>query len=258
LNINICSASNAETETYVSRRSSVLKLLSFLMTAILVVVPSLAQQSRNTISGCLTGEPNNLILGAVPSGNTFRLQGKTEELVRHRNQLVRLIGSEVTPASEKHAGTFTVQQVEALADTCTAPLPPQRPEDIRGVTGKAGAHQSAVPLSDTRSAGKVTPGYQTEAGGAQQPGGSAQAPANERNKTPARGRLAPPEWGQVGQSQTSADRSAAAAERAEEEPGETLGVDNEGSKAPPAWDGEPEALPVSNGKKSTRSDKAKP
>jgi hypothetical protein len=181
-----------------------------------------AQQTGNTVVGCLTGEPGGFVLGAVPSGNTYQLQGDTALLNAHRQQLVRVTG---TPSGQGASAVFKVQKLEPVADTCTATLPPHSPSAVRSVTGKTGLEGTAVNRSDTRTAGEVTPGWQTEAGEAQQPGKYVQVPPGEKNTPPARGALAPPQWDQVGQDQQTADTSAAAAQRAEQQPRQTLGVD---------------------------------
>jgi hypothetical protein len=181
-----------------------------------------AQQTGNTIAGCLTGDPGSFVLGVVPSGKTYRLQGDTALLNAHRQQLIRVTG---TQSGQGASAVFNVQKLEPVADTCTATLPPQNPNAVRSVTGKTGIEGTAVNKSDTRSAGEVTPGWQTEAGEAQQPGKHVEARPGERNTPPARGALAPPQWDQVGQDQQTADASAAAAQRAEQQPNQTLGVD---------------------------------
>lgn len=185
-------------------------------------LPGAAQQGGNTIAGCLIGETGNFALGAVPSGKSYRLVGDNTLLNAHRQQLVRVTGNQ---SGEGKTAAFTVQKLDVLADTCTAPLPPESQNAVRGVTGKAGAEGTAVNDSDTRTAGEITPGRQTEAGEAQQPGRHTQVPAGEQNTPPARGALAPPQWDQVGQDQQTADRSAAVAQQAEQRPNQTLGVD---------------------------------
>jgi hypothetical protein len=60
---------------------------------------------------------------------------------------------------------------------------------------------------------------------AQQPGAHTEIPRGETNPLPDRGKLAPAQWDQVGQDQQTADVSAAAAQRAEQRPNQTLGVD---------------------------------
>lgn len=185
-------------------------------------LPGGAQQSGTTLAGCLTGAPDNFVLGAVPSGNTYRLRGDTVLLNAHRQQLIRVTG---TQSGQGASAVFHVKKLEPLADTCAASLPPQDPDATRSVAGRTGVEGTAVNKSDTRTAGEVTPGWQTQAGEAQQPGERVAARPGERNTPPARGVLAPPQWDQVGQDQQTADRSAAVAQRAEQRPNQTLGVD---------------------------------
>ncbi len=186
---------------------------------------SQAQQAKvTTLSGCLSGEPGSFTLGAVPSGYVYRLQGQTKVLIGHTNQLIRITGSEAAPAGSDRTGTFTVQNVQVLRDNCLTPLPPQSANAVRPATGKAGAESTAVNTSTTQSVGENTPGAQTQTGEAQQAGKHAAVPSGSTNAPAARGPLAPPQWGNAGQSQSEGDTNAAAAERGEEYPNYDLGV----------------------------------
>ncbi len=200
--------------------------------ATLLLLPlAIAQNGPdNTLAGCLTGQAGSFTLGAVPSGNNYRLTGNVSALNGHDRQMVRVTGRQLAAGNGAQAGTFEVQKVQVLASSCTAPLPNLK--SPQAVTGKTGIRGTAVPDTDTSTAGRVTPGPDTHEGRAQMPG--AHAPGTEPNQPAKQGPLAPPQWGQVGQSQTSGDRGAAAAERAEEEPNHTLGVNATPSYANPA------------------------
>jgi hypothetical protein len=213
------------------------------------------QQNSSVISGCLLGNPGTFMLGAVPSGDMYRLRGNAALVDAHRDQLVRLTGTLAAPARGNTPGVFTVQRVDPIASSCTTPLSPQNPNAISSVTGKAGMEEIAANASTTRSAGRVTPGNQTEAGEAQQLGVYSGVKPGERNQPASRGRLAPPLWDQVGQDQPTADLSAAAAQRAEEQPNETLGVNALPSYANPKL---PEGAPATQGSTGNLGARTKP
>jgi len=106
-----------------------------------------------------------------------------------------------------------------------------KPETGQAVPGE-GSSQGVVRqnATSTDSAGQNTPGVQTEAGSAQQPGTAPDvpqtAPATQGN--PGGGGT---EIQQAGQSPAEAERNAQAAGRAEIKPGSTLGVDATQSKS---------------------------
>lgn len=204
----------------------------FFSLAIALALPPLAAPQNapaSTLAGCLTGQSGNYTLGAVPGGNTYRLTGNLSALNGHQQQLIRLSGRQLAAATGAQLGTFEVQGIQVLANSCTAPLPNRKSPEA--VTGKTGVKGTAIPETDTSTAGRVTPGYQTPAGQAQTPGAHRGTEPNPPGK---QAPLAPPQWGQVGQNQGTADRSAAAAERAEEEPHHTLGVNATPSYTNPA------------------------
>ncbi|MFB3813265.1 MAG: hypothetical protein ACE14L_04065 [Terriglobales bacterium] len=203
-----------------------------LLAAILVLLPC-AASSRNQLAGCLVGSGGQFTLGAVPSGYTYRLQGDTANLYKYDRYLVRLTGAEAAPASSNQFGAFNVQKIEPLADTCTAPLPPQNPQAIRPATGKTSAQGVAVNTTTTYTAGIVTPGASTETGISQQPGEYKEFPRRDLIRPRERGLLEPPVWGQVGAAPQEGNLGAPAAERAEMYPGQTLGVSAMPSYAKP-------------------------
>ncbi len=191
-----------------------------------------AQQPRaNSISGCLALRAGQYELGAVPSGYTYVLRGNTADLYKYEHYLVRLTGAAATPANSNQQGTFNVQAVSVLGDSCTTPLPPENPQGVRPVTGKTGQVATNINSSTTASVSEITPGTDTGAGMAQQPGEHVEVAPGEVNRPPDRGLLAPPNWLQVGEAPQEGNLDAAAAQRAEELPSATLGVNATPSQA---------------------------
>ena len=196
--------------------------------ALFLVHPADAQEV--TLAGCLSGEPGNYILGAIPSGKLYRLQGNPKLLLGYGNRLIRVAGTQSAPSGSQQ-GVFQVQRVEQISDTCTTPLPARDGQEVRPATGKTAEQSVAVNTSSTASLGLNTPGAETESGQAQRPGRwSGVSPDTGSKPDP----LAPPVWGQVGQAPQEGNHLAAAAERAEEYLGHTLGVNATPEKAPAA------------------------
>ena len=100
--------------------------------------------------------------------------------------------------------------------------PPAQTQPVTGKTSQQGTH---INTSTTGSAGIETPGVQTNAGIAQQPG--KHTPGQQLPGTPQSRPGAPPNWEQAGQEENLANINAAAAYRAEiGGPYGTLGVNN--------------------------------
>jgi hypothetical protein len=140
------------------------------------------------------------------------------------------------------AGIFILSSGFVLAQNPVADKNTQQPQSKNNqgqpITGKSqpnsGAPERAV--TTTGSAGQTTPGAETEAGVAQQPGGN----SDVRHTAPATGNRAvksssktvlPPNPNAPGQTAQQADVNAQAASRAEIQPGSTLGVNGETNSA---------------------------
>ncbi len=206
-------------------------VLAALMVALLWTLSLSAQVRPNSLSGCLVLHAGQYELGAVPSGYTYVLRGNTAGLYKYEHYLVRLTGAAATPANSNQQGTFNVQGVSVLGDSCTTPVPPQIRQAVRPVTGKTGQVANDINTSTTASVTEITPGAQTGAGMVQQPSEHAEVEPGEVNRIPERGLLAPPNWGQVGEAPQEGNLDAAAAQRAEETPSATLGVNATPSQA---------------------------
>jgi negative regulator of sigma E activity len=83
--------------------------------------------------------------------------------------------------------------------------------------------------------------------------GEQQAKGRKTTGAPASAPLAPPKWGQTGDSAQSSNTNAAAAERAQQEKGSTLGVNNVPKHAKP---NQPQGQASSEGKAKTASGKS--
>ncbi len=176
-----------------------------------------AQHSR--VDGCLAVKNGQYVL--LQGGSTqYALHGNNQELQRHLGELVRVDGQVFRGSQD--SGGLRVTSISTLQSNCLLTPPPG--SATSAVVGKSGNQQVAVPDTTTGTAGKVTPGYQTEAGVAQAPG------TNTMPRTPARAPLphsqpgAPPIWEQAGQNPNSADVMAEAAARGEVQPGAPLGT----------------------------------
>ena len=208
----------------------------------IVALSPFALAENNTLSGCLSGEPGNYVLSAEPSGNLYRLQGNIGALAGYGHYLIRITGSETAHASSTQPGTFGVQDVQAISDSCTTPLPPQNPAAIRPVTGKTAPGTVAINTSSTKSIAETTPGAETAAGEAQQPGVQGKfAPPYQPAR---RGPIAPPVWEQAGQAPQEGNTNADAVQHTEIQPSSTLGVN---AMPPYANPQQPQGKPATQG-----------
>ena len=123
--------------------------------------------------------------------------------------------------------TFILAVVFATLCCCLLAAQSQTASD-NSVTTMTGANAVAAPAPALRDLDENTAGAGTQARKDQERYGTA------RRQTAQPGPLAPPLWEQVGQQQAVADLSAAAAERAEMQPGATLGVNAWPAEANPA------------------------
>ena len=172
--------------------------IAVVIAAVAAAVPICAQAQPGSLEGCLTRDGARYILGVIPAGSTYQLQGNTSALVGHTEQLVHVAGSSLRLAAGNQAGAFSVTDLTVLADTCTALLPPQIGK-IKPVTGTTAPNAIAVNTGTTADA---------VARDASAPG-----------KT-----LRPPNWNQIGQDEQTADVHAAAVLQTEQYPYYTLGV----------------------------------
>lgn len=136
------------------------------------------------------------------------------------------------------AGVFLLGAGMALAQNPVADQNTQPPQNHKNqgqpINGKTNANQGpAYPVTTTDSVGQTTPGADTEAGVAQQPGQN----VDIRHTAPAKGKaqnsktIQPPNPNDPGQTAQEADVNAQAASRAEIQPGTTLGVNGETNSA---------------------------
>jgi plastocyanin len=202
-------------------------IVLILVGSISVYAPTTPQK---TFVGCFNRRPDGVLqFGAVPSGELFTLRGHTNLAEAHVNQLVRVVGDvEQNGNDNVPAATLTVVQVQALAASCTSVLPSKT---VEGVPGKVGEDAVAVPLTNTATEDRTTPGFQTEVEGAQSLGAR-----SDSSRQSAEAPTAPPRPEQVGQSEAAANVNARSVERAEILPGITLGVTGSGGEsetAPP-------------------------
>ena len=175
-------------------------LTAILLAAMIaVVVPTYAQSQSGSLEGCLIRNEAQYILGQVPSGAAYQLQGNMPVLVGHTEQLVRLAGSKLRSATGNQAGAFSVTGLTVLAETCTALLPPQNASEIVPVTGTTAPNAVAVNVGTTANPLPL----------------SASAPGQT---------LRPPNWNEIGQDELTAGTNAAAVLQTEQYPYYTLGV----------------------------------
>jgi len=113
---------------------------------------------------------------------------------------------------------------------------------VRPVTGETSAAATAINASSTKSVEETTPGAQTSAGEAQQPGVHLATP--QPYQPARRGPLAPPVWVQAGQAPQEGNTNAAAVLQTEEQPSSTLGVNAMPSYANPK---QPQGTPATQG-----------
>jgi hypothetical protein len=107
------------------------------------------------------------------------------------------------------------------------PHSPKVPGWNKPETGKVGTHETAIPVTTTKSAGVTTPVINTNNGAAQAPGVNTEGWTAPVNPRPTLG--APPNWEQAGQLPQEGDTNAAKAIEAEvggAPGGGTLGVNN--------------------------------
>ncbi len=131
-------------------------------------------QSREEMIGCVSGSRNDLLLNQQQQRRTYRLKGNTGQLPSDLGKLVKVTGHMVPgtgPAvsgAQEQAPIFQVSGVQVLESSCTYQSPPGvGPLPATGKTGNSG---EAFNVTTTESAGRVTPGNETQAGRAQEPG----------------------------------------------------------------------------------------
>ncbi len=180
------------------------------------VGPAVAQQDSR-MDGCLARQGDQYVLLQGPPRTTYLLRGNSEQLKQHMGELVRVSGRlQVARGS----AAFIVTSLDRLASHCWRQIPPGSATDA--ITGKTGPQGVSIPVTTTGTVGETTPGVQTGAGIAQQPGIHtlpATPPPISQQKPGA-----PPDWEMVGQTPEEANRNAEASSRALIEPGATLGV----------------------------------
>jgi hypothetical protein len=131
------------------------------------------------------------------------------------------------------SGTMLFAQ-NPVADN-NAQAPQSHDNQGKGISGRTGSNtgQPEAPVTTTGSVGQTTPGYDTEAGVEQIPGGNSDVPhtasATPGKSAPGMGEIrkktiVPPDPASPGQNARAADINAQAAHRAEIEPGHTQGV----------------------------------
>ena len=154
----------------------------------------------NALEGCLSGGPGNFMLSQPKLSRRYKVEGDS-------NQLQQQVGREVqlTGYLQPGAGSvFHADNVQRLAAACNYQSG-QMPEAVGGKQGSTGDN---VPVTSTGSVGATTPGYQTQAGEAQQPGAAAGLNAGgatpPHQNTEKQGAPIPNE--QIGQDRASAER----------------------------------------------------
>lgn len=186
-----------------------------------------SDSGQTAFVGCLSRLPEGTLqLGTLPSGKVYSIQGNTESLIRHVNQLVRVLGRSESNGDRDRVSKLTVSSVQVVGDTCTAGLPPTKAQTV---VGKVGEDQVAIPVTTTAS-DQITPGFQTEAAMIQLSGPEGHRAA--RGEHPATPPYAPLEPEQAAQSESAANINAEAAARAEILPANTLGVSGALRNAP--------------------------
>lgn len=200
--------------------------MALLFLLLSIISSGLVQSSdsgQTTFVGCLSRLPaGTLQLGVPSSGEVYSIEGNTELLIDHVNQLVQVSGR--AEAAGDGASKLAVSSVQVVADTCTAGLPGAKTQTV---VGKVGADQVAIPVTTTASSDETTPGFQTEAGMAEL--SRHKAPYSAQSEHPATRPYAPLEAEQIAQSESAANVNAEAALRAEILPGNTLGVSGVGN-----------------------------
>ncbi len=188
--------------------------------------PLLYGQQMVTVTGCLASNGGGFTLGAA--NRAYQVAGNAGQLQSHVNQTVQISGR-LNDHTHSGGGTpsIAVERIQMLVASC--PAPKDMPS---AVTGKAGNESDAIPYSSTATAGQTTPPVQTPDGIAQEPGTH---PGPEPTRSAGgRNYPAPPRAAEgIGQTAQRADSEATAADRAEIEPGKTLGVGSEGQRSAP-------------------------
>ncbi|HEU5450907.1 MAG TPA: DUF5818 domain-containing protein [Terriglobales bacterium] len=163
----------------------------------------------NGLQGCLSGGPGNYMLSQPNLRRQYKVEGDQSKLQPQVGHTVQLTGN-LQPGE---APVFKADNVQQLAASCNY-RSNESPQATGGKTGSAG---DRVPVSSTASAGTVTPGYQTQAGEAQNPQDKAALNAGGANppqhNTEKNGAPTPNE--QIGEDRASAARMANAAHKGE-------------------------------------------
>ncbi len=183
---------------------------------VLASVCAWPQSSR--VDGCLAVQGNQYVL-LQGQHTRYLLQGKQDELKRHVGQTVRIEGR---LTRDKTGAGLTVTGIDTLQPNCAMTIPPSSAAD--SITGKTGNEGVAIPDTTTGTAGETTPGYQTEAGIAQQPGTHTEPSTPGAKANPRSAPGAPPDWEKAGENPRNANTMAEAAQRAEMQPGATMGT----------------------------------
>ena len=199
--------------------------MALLFLLLSIISSGLVQSSdsgQTMFVGCLSRLPaGTLQLGVPSSAEVYSIEGNTELLITHVNQLVRVSGrAEAGDGSSK----LVVSSVQVVGDTCTAGLPATKTQTV---VGKVGADQVAIPVTTTASSDETTPGFQTEAGISEL--SRHEGSYSAQSEHPATRPYAPLEAEQIAQSESAANVNAEAALRAEILPGNTLGVSGVGN-----------------------------
>ena len=178
-----------------------------------------AASSETAFIGCVSQLPHGTLqLGVLPSGKVYLLEGNTEPLLGHINQMVRVFGRAEPNRNGKGISKLTVSTVQVISETCTAALPAAKTQTV---VGKAGEGQVAIPVTTTGT-DETTPGFQTE--GATIALSGAEGRRSASSEHPPTSAYSPLGAEQIAQSESAANLNAEAAARAEILPGKTLGA----------------------------------
>lgn len=203
-----------------SLSEAMVRVLNFLVCITLGLAGSLAvAEPPSQFVGCITQIPKGGLELGSPSGNSYRLRGDSQLLLRHINQLAKVHGR-LNRASEGEAlPVLDVEAIDRISDSCASPLPTGKPQTA---VGKVGEGEVAVPLTTTASVDETTPGFQTETIEDEGPpnSGRSSPPGN----SPAERPYGPGNPAQAAQSTAAAELYADAATRSEIQPGNTLGA----------------------------------
>ena len=203
---------------------------------LLFVFAGVCAWAQNTrLDGCLAAQNGQYVLRQGQQ-TRYVLRGPVDQLRSRVGQLVHVEGQAFPGAN--HIGQVNVTKIFTVQSTCM--LMPAPGSSATAVVGKSGNEQAAVPVTTTGSVGKTTPGYQTEAGMAQELG-KRRLPSTAASHPAAQRPGAPPDWEETGQNPHSADVMAEAAARAEVDPGAPQGTNpvapqSAGEQSPPRMD----------------------